>query len=530
MAAYQNNQKVEKVGTVDFLTRLYSSRASELEDIAAFNFYGYGSVERMREGLQDVVSGAFIETLSDSGYFKSQSFLDAARSVGLDESVIARLTSEYEGIQVPFNELENLQIAHTTLYALAGKDGKLDWESEAGAAIKKYHLGHEFHDLVVFKHTVHHNPRDFTAIIGPIDNAKLVKDFNLDAIDDKYLAYLDDKPDAPRRPIVGGDKPPVGVQKPIIGGGFTIKDPKNIVKPGPIGPKDGWDLDDSQLYSVPRAHSSKNPELQKIIEQPGQGIWLTDMTGNPYEEIDRLDRTLTDANSKGQVPFVVSYFIKGRDVAENSAGGRHSAGGARNDAEWKKYYQTLSQKIGDKKAIVILEPDALGHSVNDNSFDKAKAIREALMYLREHNPNIKTALDIANSAWLGGKVNQAADMLVKAGMEYADFFTTNIAQFKKLENEVAYVDKIVNALEARGITGKKGMIDTSRNGNGPGNGAVFNAKDVALGKKPTFETGYKNVAAFGWFKTVGCWDGGSGIPAGKFVESYLDMLRRNAKS
>lgn len=528
MAEYRGNQKVDTVGQVDFLTRINSSRAGELKDIAAFNFYGYDSVERMREGMQDVLSGESIETLLNSDYVKSQSFLDAARSVGLDERLIARLTSDYEGIQPALNELDILQIGQVILKDMAGEDGRLNWKKEALPFIEENNLGQYGHDLVLVKHTLDHNPHDFTATIGSIDKSELVQKFKLDSIDSKYRAFINEKPDVPLRPILGGDKPPVGIQKPIIGGGFTVKDPKDIVKPGPAGPKGNREFEDSQLFSVPRAHSSKSPDLQKIIEQPGQGMWISSFTDNPYEEIDRLGRNVAEANSKGQVPVVISYFIKGRDHAENSAGGKFSKGGARSEAEWREYYKELSRQIGDGKAIVVMEPDALGHSINDNSTDKVKLIREAVLYLKKNNPNVKIAIDIANSDWMRGKIGKAVNMLEAAGIEFADYFTTNIAQFKKLDNEIDYVDKIVEALEDRGIVGKKGIIDTARNGLGEGNGATFNAKGVSLGHKPTFNTNQENVAAFMWLKTPGLWDGGHGISAGKYVDSYLQMLYKNA--
>lgn len=508
MAAYQNNQKVEQVGTVDFLTRINSSRAGELKDIAAFNFYGYGSVERMREGMQDVLSGERIETLVNSDYVKSKSFLDAARSVGLDERLITRLTSDYEGIQPALNELDILQIGQAILKDMAGEDGKLDWKREALPFIEENKLGQYGHDLVLVKHTLDHNPQDFTATIGSIHKSELVQKFKLDSIDAKYRDLIVEKPDSPRRPILGGDKPPIDVPKPITGGGVTIKDPKEIVKPGPLVPKGNREFDDSKFFSVPRYYSSKDSKIQKAIQQPGQAIWITDMSRKPYEAIDNLGSTLEDANSKGKTPFVVSYFIKGRDVAEVSAGGRHSAGGAQDQKEWDLYCSTYVRETKNADLVTIIEPDALGHTINEKTLKKyqnvdfedmpkIKMIRQLVDGIREGNSKNginpltgkqyenQVMFDIGNSAWLGAKPEVVAAALVAEGIRDNDLMASNIANFNLLGQEIAYGNSVVKALKDLGIEGIKFSVDTSRNGNGKGQGGIFNPKGVAQGLAPT---------------------------------------------
>lgn len=559
MATHPNVQKIENVGKVDFLARLNSQRAAELKDISAFNFYGYGSVEAMREGMARVISGDRVAALAGTDYVKSESFREAARAVGLDERLIAKLSSDYEGIQAPFTQEELLQIGQTVLRDMAGADGKLNWQAEALPFIQEHELGGYGHDLITLKHALDHDPDDFTATIGRLDEVNyrdLIEEAQTqsmarsDPFNPSYVRQVAGSSgfagnsDAPGFAAVRGVG---GVGSGGVGGiggagGFGgSANPPGVYRPSPAGSGPsgvapvnlgskvgGGEFNDSQLYTVRRPYTMGDPKIQQVVNQPGQGLWITNFSSNPYEEIDKLRGNIADANSKGQVPVVISYFIKGRDQAVNSAGGTHSAGGANSDAEWRSYYRSLSEQIGNGSAIVVMEPDALGHSVNDNNFTKAALIKEAVMYLRAHNPNIKISLDIGNSAWLGNRVGQAVNMLQAAGIEYADYFTSNIAQFEALGNEIAYINKMVAALEAKGIEGKKGIIDTGRNGLGPGDGATYNAKGVSLGHKPTFNTHSENVAAYLWLKTPGQWDGGEGIRAGQFVPSYLEMLYRNA--
>ncbi|MDH4394452.1 MAG: glycoside hydrolase family 6 protein [Limnobacter sp.] len=530
---------IEKIGKVDFLTRLMAKRASESPDIAAYNYYGYGSVSGIREGLARVMQGDRVSSLTGSDYIKGESFGRAAKAAGLGEDLIAR-AREVGG---KFSQEEYLQLGQAVLRDMAGEDGRLNWKDEAHSFIQQHDLAGYGHDLVTLKHVLDHDPSDFTATIGRVDEVNysdIFKDLppeNLtrpDPFNPQYIqrvgadhAYL---PSAKALSIAGVS----GVAAlGAAGAGAGAPALKAVGAPTPqtaalrVGSGSG-EFDDSQLCSAPRNHRSGNPQLQQVINQPGQGLWITDFSANPYEAIDKLGGTITEANARRQVPVVVSYFIKGRDQAEKSAGGTHSAGGANSVGEWRQYYQALSRQIGNGEAIVVMEPDALGHSVNDNNFTKASLIREAVEYLRGANPNIKIALDIGNSAWMRNHVGEAVNMLKAAGMEYADYFTSNIAQSESLGNEIAHIEKMVAALDAKGIEGKKGIIDTSRNGLGPGDGATYNPKGVSLGHKPTFNTHSEDVAAYLWLKTPGQWDGGGGIRAGQFVESYLDMLHKNA--
>jgi endoglucanase len=82
------------------------------------------------------------------------------------------------------------------------------------------------------------------------------------------------------------------------------------------------------------------------------------------------------------------------------------------------------------------------------------------------------------------------------------------------------------------VGGKPFVIDTSRNGRGPGSGGFCNPAGTGLGEPPTATTGDPLVHAFLWVKRPGESDGAcgecAGTPAGQFCRSYALQLATNS--
>ena len=67
-----------------------------------------------------------------------------------------------------------------------------------------------------------------------------------------------------------------------------------------------------------------------------------------------IKRITSAAEAEKAVPCFVTYFFPERDR------GGFSGGGARDAKEYLGWIQAIADSIGDRKAIVILEPDTLG--------------------------------------------------------------------------------------------------------------------------------------------------------------------------
>jgi endoglucanase len=211
--------------------------------------------------------------------------------------------------------------------------------------------------------------------------------------------------------------------------------------------------------------------------------WLT---GGPPRQDAR--RVTTAAARAGAVPVIVAYNIPGRDCGEYSAGGAGSARG------YRAWIDQLARGIGDRRAAVIVEPDALAGGCT-----RTRDVKAAVDRLRRLE---RTAvyLDAGHSRW------QPAATMVKrlraAGIARADGFALNVSNYRRDDELIAYGTAIAKRVR------KPFVIDTSRNGQGPAGGDAWcNPPGRGLGARPTTTTNTPRLDAKLWVKTPGESDG-----------------------
>lgn len=260
----------------------------------------------------------------------------------------------------------------------------------------------------------------------------------------------------------------------------------------------------------------KDADLLREISCRPQAAWLT---RPDKDEMRKLAKELTlVAEAVGQVPVLVLY---------NAAQGNSILWRFGNQGQdYIDWMEAVADGIGDRKAWVILEPDALGMSGSYNETDRAyrhDELKKAVRILKSNAPNARVYIDAANSGWWSGEY--IAKLLDDVDVNLADGFALNVANYHYLENEIA------RAEEASEILGGNihFVIDTGRNGNGSA-GGWCNLPGKALGALPTRETGNHRADAFLWIKPPGESDGecNGGPPAGKFWLTYALELVENA--
>jgi endoglucanase len=174
--------------------------------------------------------------------------------------------------------------------------------------------------------------------------------------------------------------------------------------------------------------------------------WFT--KGTPAEVQAAVKKLVDAAAAKNAVPVIVAYNLPHRDCSQ------YSAGGATSKAEYQAWIDAFAAGIGDRKVVVILEPDGLGiipfHTdlsgkeewckpPEANKATAAKERYEMLSYAVDKlraNRRSAVYLDGTHSAWLG--VGDIANRLVKAGVQRASGFYLNASNYEPNDKLLDY--------------------------------------------------------------------------------------------
>jgi endoglucanase len=226
--------------------------------------------------------------------------------------------------------------------------------------------------------------------------------------------------------------------------------------------------------------------------------------------------------------LLVFYNIPHRDC------GQYSKGGAADGNAYRAWVDKAVRGIGDRRATIIVEPDALPHVEDGCTPQKFHEERFALLSEAVDKlkalPGTTVYLDAGNPRWITDP-RRMAGPLKRAGIDRADGFALNTSNYQTTEENTAYGKRLSDM-----VGGKPFVIDTSRNGNGPHPGgddakAWCNPPGRALGEPPTTRTGEERVDAYLWIKRPGESDGTckGGPQAGRWWPEYALGLARNAE-
>ena len=272
------------------------------------------------------------------------------------------------------------------------------------------------------------------------------------------------------------------------------------------------------LYTDPRL--ANDGRAAAISGQP-YAVWVGGWSGDPAAATKRH----TDAaTSQGKIPQFVLYNIPLRDC------GLYSAGGLKNFTEYKAWINGVIAGIGQREAIVIVEPDALAGLDCMTAAQKTERINGLADAVTQLTTRTKAFvyLDAGNAGWIPAA--EMANRLKSVGVEKTRGFALNTSNFFKVSENITYGTNISKA-----VGNKPFVIDTSRNAKGVYNNpqdpeAWCNPPGRGLGVRPTTTTNQTLVDAYLWVKTPGESDGScKGAPAaGAWYEAYAQELIRNA--
>jgi endoglucanase len=192
-----------------------------------------------------------------------------------------------------------------------------------------------------------------------------------------------------------------------------------------------------QIAALVKAHDLKDAALLTKMEATPSAVWFN--SGTPAQVKQKVQLTMVEAAVEGAVPVLVAYDIPGRDCAQ------YSAGGALNLADYEAWISGFAQGIGNRQAVVILEPDSLGllpsscgQSPSTYPFtdtDRLAELQYAVSAL-EADPGVSVYLDGTHSSWLG--VGDIAKRLLAAGVQQAQGFYVNVSNYQPDPNLIDY--------------------------------------------------------------------------------------------
>ncbi|WP_328553351.1 MULTISPECIES: glycoside hydrolase family 6 protein [unclassified Streptomyces] len=255
--------------------------------------------------------------------------------------------------------------------------------------------------------------------------------------------------------------------------------------------------------------------LRRIADEP-VALW-------PAGELDpgpAVRAATASATREGLTAVFAAYDIPHRDC------GQHSAGGAADADAYRRWIDRFADALGDGRAVVVLEPDAVAHIVDgctpgEYHDERERLLSEAVVRLKRQ-PDTKVYLDAGNPAWIADS-GKLVEPLERAGIADADGFALNVSNFQTDAASRRYGVRLSERLG-----GKHFVVDTSRNGNGPLEGVWCNPPGRALGTPPTTATGEPSLDAYLWIKRPGESDGecGGGPAAGRWWPDYALELAR----
>ncbi|MGC2374998.1 MAG: glycoside hydrolase family 6 protein [Solirubrobacteraceae bacterium] len=269
-----------------------------------------------------------------------------------------------------------------------------------------------------------------------------------------------------------------------------------------------------------QGRASEAAQIAKIASRP-VAKWFGDWSyghGGTAGDVNWWVGTVTAA---GALPVLVAYDLPWRDC------GQYSSGGAVSASAYRQFIDALAQGIGGRRAVVILEPDALAE-LECLPSDEQAGYYELLNYGVTHlgaGPLVSVYLDAGHAGWQ--PASTIATRLSKAGVASARGFSLDVSNFGSTAVETGYGTAIGGYLG--GAT--HFVIDTSRNGRGPAPGGAWcNPPGRGLGQAPTSQTGNPLIDAYIWIKQPGASDGAcnGGPSAGQWWPAYALELAENA--
>ena len=253
---------------------------------------------------------------------------------------------------------------------------------------------------------------------------------------------------------------------------------------------------------------SRAAVIRDRIASVPQGRWFT--ANNTPTVAAEVDAFVGAAAAAGKTPILVVYNIPNRDCSGASSGG------LANHTAYRQWIDQVAAGLKGRAAAIILEPDVLPIMTNCLTPAQQEEVYASMAYagkkLKAGSSAAKVYFDAGHSAWLSPA--EMAARLNRADIaNSADGISVNVSNYRTTAESTTYVR---NVIAATGHAGLKGVIDTSRNGNGPAGSEWCDPAGRAIGIPSTNAVSDPILDAYLWIKLPGEADGCI-AGAGQFV-------------
>jgi endoglucanase len=327
---------------------------------------------------------------------------------------------------------------------------------------------------------------------------RYINDYNVASCDrNAYLDYY-----TVTTPEAG--VPSADTDNPFAGEKFYVNPNSNARKTA-----DQWYANGRTAAAQQMEKIARNPDIFYFSE------WTMNAAGGTPAHVDWQTDRITAA---GALPVYGVYAIPHRDC------GSYSGGGFTTGAQYKAWIDDIVTGMQGREAVFVIEPDALaaGCLTDAQWQERFSLIRYAVNRLESTGSH--TYIDASNCF---APNDYIINHLKQAGIADATGFARNTSNFCWSSSEVEHGTTISKA-----VGGKHFIIDTSRNGFGPYQGANnwCNPPGRALGIQPTANTGNNLVDAYYWLKRPGESDGtcNGGPSAGTWWPDYALVLAQRS--
>ncbi|CAH0479867.1 unnamed protein product [Peronospora belbahrii] len=248
------------------------------------------------------------------------------------------------------------------------------------------------------------------------------------------------------------------------------------------------------------------PEFLKALdalEQHAIAAWFTDRMSND-ERATMLSSMLKQCSEDTRLSIVV-YGIPNKDCDA----GLSSAGSVKSVKDYKAFLKELTEGVGDRKVLYVVEPDAVGLLAKEGGCGSSAGYLDNLKLAVETlsaNANAELYVDIGY--WMLADSTNAAKTapimqeLGKCGRVKG--VVINTSNYRSNDECTTYCTNFQTAMGNNDMTC---IADTSRNFNGCPTNDWCNVPTAGIGKPPSSETGFSNLDYFMWIKPPGESDG-----------------------